>query len=414
MTPVRIVAWALVVILWGASAVNYATRGAVARNGHVKGGDYAHFYIMGRFAAQHKGAELYDAGAQKAEFARALPGVEIPNYLPFLYGPQAALLLAPFGVLPYFPSLFLWWSAMAAVYLLCCRAVWSNCPRLARHPRDLLLLAFAYPGFWELFIYGHTTWIALGCLTVFCLALQSGRWLLAGIAIGVLAYKPQLGIGVFLVLLASWNWRVLLAAVVTVGLHGLAAWLWFGGAAFEAYGTMLRSLPAIAPLVEPQQFQLCSIRGFFTALDVPGRWATIASLGTSAVVCWWMLVAWSRRSRRVGFAVLLAGTILISPHETLYDLVLLAPALLLLAEENLACGGGQRMWVLLGAVYLLALSGAIVRDTHVQLASPVLIAVVYFATFVMRRGRDSTHTTTPAPPTAQLGGLEAHESPFTK
>ena len=117
-----------------------------------------------------------------------------------------------------------------------------------------------------------------------------------GLAVGVLAYKPQLGFGVCVVLLATRNWRVILAAAVTVGAQALACWAWFGAEVFAAYARMLSTLPAIAPLVEPQQFQLCSLRGFFTALGVPGPPATVLSMALSAVVCWWVVVAWTRRS----------------------------------------------------------------------------------------------------------------------
>ena len=141
----------------------------------------------------------------------------------------------------------------------------------------------------------------------------------------------------------------------------------------------MRTLPSIAPLVEPQPFQLCSLRAFFTTLGVGETASTFAGLALSAIVCWWMIVTWKRGTTEVGFAVLLVSTILISPHETVYDLVLLAPALLLLADAHLDAPSGSPVWPLLIAAYLLALSGGIVRVTHVQLASPVLVGLLYFA-----------------------------------
>jgi alpha-1,2-mannosyltransferase len=90
-------------------------------------------------------------------------------------------------------------------------------------------------------------------------------------------------------------------------------------------------------------------------------------------------VAWTRRPDGVGAAALLIGTILISPHETVYDLVLLAPAFLLLAEVNLERAHDPRLWALLGAAYLLAMTGGFVRVTHVQLASPILVTLLYLA-----------------------------------
>jgi hypothetical protein len=139
----------------------------------------------------------------------------------------------------------------------------------------------------------------------------------------------------------------------------------------------MRTLPSIAHLVEPQQFQLCSLRAFFTTLGAGDTAATAGGLVLSALACWWMIVAWTRGTSEAGFAALLITTILISPHETVYDLVLLAPALLLLAQAFFDAPGASPVWPLLIATYLLALTGGIVRVTHVQLASPVMLGLLY-------------------------------------
>ena len=70
----RVVGWTMVVMLWGASAINYSTASPVARNGHVKGGDYAHFYIMARFAAQRQGVALYERRRTENGVRAGTPG----------------------------------------------------------------------------------------------------------------------------------------------------------------------------------------------------------------------------------------------------------------------------------------------------------------------------------------------------
>jgi hypothetical protein len=77
---------------------------------------------------------------------------------------------------------------------------------------------------------------------------------------------------------------------------------------------------------------------------------------------------------------LLLATVLVAPHFTVYDLVILAPAFLLLADLM----AGQRdnrspRWLgtILYLIYALPLLGPLSRWTHVQLAVIAMTACVY-------------------------------------
>ncbi len=372
----RMHAAALVVGLWSVTLVNFATPGWRTLNGHVKGEDWAHFWAIGRAAARQDWRGLYDPDRLRAEFERAAPGVEAPTFIP-VYGPQLALALAPFGALPYGISLVLWWISGGLAYWLCCRAAWARCPALGP-PRDLLLFAAAYPGFWQLFIHGQTTWIALACATVIWLALRERRSLAAGIALGLLAYKPQLGIALVIVLIVRRSWAVLAIAAGTVAAQVVVCWLWFGPEVLPAYGRMLATLPQISPLLEPKVFQLVSIRGFFLLLGAPSMWAHAGWLLAGAAVMTAVLRGMRQRSFDRSFALLLIATVLVGGHVSVYDLVLLAPAFILIAGENLdpAAASPRWLWPVMYAAFLLALTGPLAAITRVQLASPVLIALV--------------------------------------
>jgi hypothetical protein len=377
LTPrrARMHAAALVAGLWGVTLVNFATPGLGTLNGHVKGEDWAHFWAVGRVAARHDARGLYDIDALQAEFERAAPGAAAPTFVP-VYGPQLALALAPFGVLPYGPSLALWWISGALVYWLCCRVAWRQYRALGP-PRDLLLFAAAYPGFWQLFIHGQTTWLALACFTVIWRSLRQGRPAAAGIALGLLAYKPQLGIAIVLFLLVRRSWTVLLVAAATVLAQVAVCWLWFGVDVFRVYGAVLAALPRISPLLEPKVFQLVSLRGFFLLLGAPSTWANAASLVAGAAVIAAVLHGRARRSFDLSFALLLVATVLVGGHVSVYDLVLLAPAFVVIAGEHLGDAPPPRgLWPLVYAAFLLALTGPLAAITRVQLASPVLIALV--------------------------------------
>jgi len=69
------------------------------------------------------------------------------------------------------------------------------------------------------------------------------------------------------------------------------------------------------------------------------------------------------------FSVLLLATVLASPHLTVYDLVILAPAFLLLADW-MRGKPSYAPWLgpLLYAGYILPLLGPLARWTHVQVS----------------------------------------------
>jgi hypothetical protein len=372
---------ALLVGLWGVTAINFASPGPLSRNGHVKGEDWSHFYAIGRVAARHDGQALYSVEALRSEFAAASGVTEPPTFVP-VYGPQLALALAPLGLLPYMPSLLLWWACGALAYGLCCRAAWHRCPHLGS-TGDLVLFAAAFPGFWQLFIHGQTTWIALACFTIIWFSLREQRAVPAGIALGLLVYKPQLGVAIVALLLLQRSWAVLAIAALTVAAQVAVCWLWFGGGVFGAYAAMLRALPSIAPLLEPKAYQLCSLRGFFELLALPPPLVTIGAIVSSIGVL--AVLAYVRRTRDFDttFAIALIATVLVGSHVSVYDLVLLAPAFIILANDQVRAPSSRWFWQALYLSYVIALTGPLAALTRVQLAAPVLVALL-LATAVPR------------------------------
>src|SRR5437763_687352 len=67
------------------------------------------------------------------------------------------------------------------------------------------------------------------------------RPLLAGCFLGLLSFKPHLGILIPLVLLLGGHWRVVVAAAATTGLLALASFLALGSSAWDAF---VHALPA--------------------------------------------------------------------------------------------------------------------------------------------------------------------------
>ena len=379
---VRIHGLLLAVCLWTVYAVNMSTPGLLDRNGLVKGTDFLHFYTLGNLASRGRADLLYNMRAQ-AGLARELVA-QAPDslYVP-LYGPQLSLFFAPLAQLPYGWALTAWLVVNVLIYAFCCHAVWKSCPSLQAHRSTVLILAIAFPGFFHLLAWGQTSGLALLCFTLAYLALQRDRALLAGLAIGSLIFKPQLGLAAAVVFVFAREWKVVAGAVAAASIQLAAAWMLYGGEVMRTYFRALMHLREVLPLLEPRLYQTHSLRSFWSLLLPWPRVAfalyAICALAVIvlAVQCWRQ-----RAALPVRFSALLLATVLVSPHLTVYDLVILAPAFLLLGDWALAHGEQQvalRIQQLLYLCYLLFLAGPLARITHLQLSVAAMTALLWIS-----------------------------------
>ena len=199
----------------------------------------------------------------------------------------------------------------------------------------------------------------------------------AGLAFGLLFFKPQLGVAGVVIFLLAGEWRILAGATVTAVAQLAVAWAYFGAPVLRDYFRHLYDVPNMLQLLEPKLYQLHSLSGFWELSGLPPRIAG-ACFGISLVVVLALAYrAWQRsRSLEVRFASLLVATVLVAPHLTIYDLVILAPALLLMANWTI----DHRFPSIVICLYLcfvLQLIGPLARWTHVQLTVVAMTALLY-------------------------------------
>jgi hypothetical protein len=377
---IRIHGLLLALCLWSIYAADMATPGLRDRNGLTKGTDFLHFYTLGTLALHNDGRDLYDMLAQSRLAVRIAPGTTSTLYVP-LYGPQVSLIFSPFARLPYGWALFTWLLLNAAIYGICVYAVWSTCPNLRRHRWTVLILALAFPGFFHLVAWGQTSGLALACFTVAFLALRANRRFAAGLAIGCLIFKPQLALAAAVLFVVSGEGRIVLGAVTSATAQLAAAWAWYGSAVMRNYWHALLHIGDVLALLEPRPYQIHSLRGFWSLL-VPWPHLSFALyLCTAAGVLMLAVHVWkSKLALGVRYSALLVTTVLVSPHLTVYDLVILAPAFLLLSDWILGTAGlpsASTTSALLYACYPLFLVGPLAAITYVQLSVPVMVALLW-------------------------------------
>lgn len=350
--------------------------------------DFMHFYVQGYIANAHDAGALYDRAAHAALLAKVIPGSNDLRYPP-VYGPQVAAFFAPLARLSYNNANYTWLLITFLVYGLCGWALWRRSARLREWKGTTLVLLLAAPALNFDLGFAQAAVIGLACVTASFLFFRSSRQFLAGVAVGALTYKPQLGLVAAFVFVFAGEWRVVAGAVLSGATQLLGGCLYWGFPILVPYLRTLASLPTVANDMEPFKFQMHSWRAFFDLLGLSPRAATIAFAVAAAATAVLALKSWrAGGSLRLRYSVLLLASALVNPHLYVYDLLLLVPALLLLWDWVLdqpdrplgevipllsARPAGRLSFrvtfcALLAVCYFSPLLGATAIHTHVQIS----------------------------------------------
>jgi hypothetical protein len=317
--------------VWGVSIA--MGRGLTDASGNIIGADFLTFYTAGKFFLKGRMMELYNIAAQAAFQKNLLAPVSFNAVCYFNYPPFATLFCATFALGNYLTGLLLWWGtgvlALAFSLHLLRRELMAL--RVCSTGR-LFLMSFLFFPTIVWFLYGQDTALTLLLYTLTFVMLRRENDFAAGLALGLLLYKPQLAIAVGMVLIIKWRWRALIGGVIGAGI-----WLAIGFAISPlVMKEYLRLIPYLFEL--QRRHDLIATWGYhnfygFAALLFDGFWkkgSNILALllmvgGVSAVLYFWRRIDWKPGTR--SWDMMMAATftlgLLISPHLYLYDLMLL-------------------------------------------------------------------------------------------
>ena len=158
---------------------------------------------------------------------------------------------------------------------------------------------------------------------------------------------------------------MLAGAAISLAAQAGAVWLRFGADPLWRYVDVIRQFGDVRDLLEPKPYQLHSIRTFADLMPQP--WSTAFWYAALLVITVMTIRLWrsgAPLARR--FGALVVATILVSPHLTVYDLSLIAPALLWLAP------------VPMGAIYLIYLTTLVPTALFMPIQASVLVLLVVF------------------------------------
>lgn len=279
--------------------------------------DFIGVWAAGHVALKGMPMAAYDAQLHGLAHAAAI-GQATKDYYPFPYPPFHLSVAATLALLPYIPALLMWTATTFVAYL------WTA-GRILGTPRGALWMA-APPAVLANVIVGQNGFYSATLLGLGLLKLEQRPWV-AGIFLGLLAYKPQLAVLVPVALAAGGYWRAFVSAgatavalvVLSLAIHGPETWLAF-----------IAQVGAVGKLVSQQGIdvgKLQSLFGILRQLGVAPQFAMAAqvvlALGLTAGIAllWRRPVPFALKAAALGGAALM-----VSPYLFVYDLSVLMVA----------------------------------------------------------------------------------------
>jgi hypothetical protein len=339
----------------------------------VVGRDFLNFWMYGRAAPTADPSRFYDV----VEYNRALEALLGPGYpgQNWSYPPSIMLIAAPFGQFGYLAALLIWTLLGGALFFT-----------VARHrvaDSRLLAALILSPAAVLCVISGQSSLISAAMLVTIFFWLDR-RPIAAGVLIGLLTLKPQLGMLFPVMLIASARWRVFASATITTlalaaataMVFGPQVWIDFATKGLAANNLVLVDPERIATPYYPTIYM--NLRG----IDLPYSAAMAVQLCVSALAL--AAVAWAFRMRRDAdplllMALFLACSVCAVPYLLSYDTLGLSFAALLLLGAGSLDASGRRLVQL---VYWLPLLQIGLGNLHIP--GPALIAPAFAAYALMR------------------------------
>jgi Glycosyltransferase family 87 len=337
----------------------------------VVGRDFLNLWMYGVAAFEPDPARYYDLATYNEGLAKLLgpgyPGQNWPN------PPTALVIMAPFGLLNYLPALLAWFSVSGLAFYLAGRDEVTDL-------RTLLIVLIS-PAALMCVLSGQSSLLTTAALLTIFACLDT-RPILAGVLIGLLSVKPQLGILFPFLLVASSRWRVFFAAAATtlllllasIAIGGIESWQSYITKALPLQRAVLQLADGMAMPFQPSIFM--NVRGVVgnRAGEIVQFAFTLAAVGAVIAAFRWRRDA----DKRMLQALFFACTVSASPYMGDYDLLPLTfAAVALLAEEKLDGTGRRLAQLVFWAPALQLLFG------NLQLPGPGFIAPL-FAAYLLR------------------------------
>lgn len=347
-------------------------------HGNPLGGDFIAFYGASRLALAGDPAAAYDPQRILQAEQAAIPWTDFNMWESWQYPPTFYMMVWPLALLPYFASLIAFLALTLTAWLAAIRRILPQA--------GALLPALAFPGVFINAGSGQNGFLTAALISTALLLLDTYP-AFAGVLIGMLTIKPQLGLLLPLALLCGRRWRVFGYAALASAAFLLLSVAAFGTDTLQAF---IGRMPVIASWVASGNLPLKKMPTFFALVRLLGVPAGVAAavqgcfaLFAAAGVAW----VWLRCGEvALRAAALLVGTLLVSPYLYDYDLAWLGPALAWYVCHALRTGWRPLERELLVAIWLLP--GVVLLLYHLLHLQAAAVLLLAFFVAILRRVRE--------------------------
>src|SRR6184192_4096347 len=326
--------------------------------GNLRGPDFFNFYAAAKLYVSHGGSAVYDIAMQR-QVELQITGADPSRFvvLPYFHPPYYTLLIAPLAALDYRTAYY----AMTAFNVLLAVALVTILVRgsVRVNGKAVIVGAALIAGFLPLFVtvlQGQSDLVVLVPLAAAYTAWARGRLGWAGVFSALALSKPQLLLLIPVLFLARRAWRALGGFAATVVALAVLSVVGFGlGPVVDYVGSVGGwavggSLPTHGQVVYTDT-AVYSLRHILEILPGGGKIVAFVILVILlALVA--LSLSWRPDKPRLDFALAVAASLVLSPHQNVHDLALLVIPGFALAD--LAYSGELRWPGMAGLVLGLA------------------------------------------------------------
>lgn len=277
--------------------------------------DFVNVYAAGKLALAGRAVDAYSQATHEPVEDAAI-GYDFGQYYIWPYPPTFLFPAVLLALLPLIPATLVWMLATFPLYAAAVRGAVGS--------RAGWVLACGFPAvIWNLAV-GQNGFLTAG-LVGGTLVLLDRRPILAGICLGILTYKPHLGLLFPLALAVGGHWRAIASATVTTIVLALAAGIAFG---FDTWTAFVHSLGSTSSTVftdgRADLAKQQTVLGFLRWLGVGVELAWAAHGLTMAACAAAVAFTWRRGNPELRYATLGVGALLATPYLYIYDFPILA------------------------------------------------------------------------------------------
>lgn len=349
--------------------------------------DYVAFWSAGKLTLEHRPEATYDRTLHRAAQDRYL--ARETGAFPWAYPPTYFVPAALFATLPYFASLAAFTLLTLALYAI------VNA-RILGEPTGALWMLATSSTLWCFWV-GQNGFLNAALLGSGLLLIPT-RPALAGVMIGLLSYKPHLGLLIPVALAAAGQWRTFTAAAMTTMVLALASLALFGLAPWSAFLTAIAEWSSSVLLEEyGRPYRLQSLFGLLRTIGLDAATAIWLHTGWAAALAIAVAGVWrSPLAANLKAATLATAALLAIPYVFIYDFPVLTIAQAFLIRHMLAHGPVTlpRLLPLIIANLFILMFGALKLPTAFFAALITAAAIAVEAGYVPSWARRSV--TTPA------------------